>query len=111
MKKPHPDIKGFSERNLQLIIQFQKEYSGLFEDLQRPVAELPEAFRTGKIWPQPVAKFETDDSTQPAQGSGENQIVQQSVAQLSSATMSSSARSLRKMIFTAMLPAGSAGGT
>ena len=85
MKKPLPEIKGFSERNLQLMIQFQREYPGLFENPQRPVAELPEASRTGKIWPQPVAKFETIDSAQSAQGSGETQIGQQAVAQLPSA--------------------------
>lgn len=84
MKKPHPEIKGFSERNLHLVIQFQRACPVLFENPQRPVAELPEASTAGKIWPPPVAKFETKDSTQSAQNWGENQIVQQAVAQLSS---------------------------
>ena len=52
------------------------------KNLQRPVAELPEASRSGTIWPQPVAKFKPKDSTQPARGSGETQIGQQAVAQL-----------------------------
>ena len=98
MKKPHPEIKDFPERNPQLMIQFQREYAGLFENLQRPVAELPEASRSGTIWPQPVAKFETNDSTQPAQGSGETQIGQQAVAQLPWAHTGILIRSLRKMI-------------
>ena len=85
MKKPSPEIKGFFERNPQRMIQFQREYAGLAENAQRPVSELPEASTADIIWPQPVAKFETKDSTQSAQDWGENQIVQQAVAQLSSA--------------------------
>ena len=30
LKNEFPEIKGFSERNLQLMIQFQKEYPDLF---------------------------------------------------------------------------------
>jgi len=82
MKKSHPEIKAFSERNLQLMIQFRREYAGLFENPQRPVAELPVASRTGKIWPQPVAKFEMNDSIQSVQDWGETQFGQQAVAQL-----------------------------
>jgi hypothetical protein len=82
MKRSLLEITGFSKRNFQLMIQFQREYAGLLEDLQRPVAELPEGFRTGKIWPQPVAEINPNDSAQPTQGSGENEIVQQAVAQL-----------------------------
>ena len=82
LKDEIPEIKGFSERNLQLMIQFQREYPDLFAIAQRPVAELPETYLPGKMRPRPVAKFEPSDSTQPAQGSGETQIVQQAVAQL-----------------------------
>ena len=64
------------------MIQFQREYAGLFENPQRPVAELPVASPADIILPQPVAKFETKDSIQLAQGSGETQIGQQAVAQL-----------------------------
>lgn len=70
LKDEIPEIKGFSERNLQLMIQFQKEYPGLFAIPQRPVAELPET------------EFVSKDSAQPAQVSGETQIVQRIVAQL-----------------------------
>jgi predicted nuclease of restriction endonuclease-like (RecB) superfamily len=70
LKDEIPEIKGFSERNLQLMIQFQKEYPGLFAIPQRPVAELPET------------EFVPKDSAQPAQGAGETQIVQRVVAQL-----------------------------
>jgi len=85
MKKPLPDIKGFSEQYLQLMIQSHGVCAGLFENPQLPVAEIPRASAEGKILPQPVAKFKTKDSTQLAQGSGEAQIGQQAVAQLPSA--------------------------
>jgi hypothetical protein len=111
MKKSHPEIKGFSERNLQLMIQFQREYAGLFENPQRRVAELPEVSRTDKIWPQPVAKFVTNDLTQPAQGSGENQIVQQAVAQLSSDHNVILSQKLKKNDFYCDANSGSCGGT
>ena len=41
LKNEIPEIRGFSERNLQLMIQFQREYPDLFAIPQRPVAELP----------------------------------------------------------------------
>jgi predicted nuclease of restriction endonuclease-like (RecB) superfamily len=43
LKNEIPEIKGFSERNLQLMIQFQSEYPSLFSIPKRPVAELPQA--------------------------------------------------------------------
>jgi len=76
------EINGFSERNLQLMIQFQREYPGLFENPQRPVSELPEASIADKIRPQHVAEFDPNDSEQSAQSPGVNQIVQRVVAQL-----------------------------
>ena len=82
MKKPNPEIKDYSERNLHVMIQFQREYPGLFVNLQPVVADLLEASTAGRIRPQVVAKFETKGSTQLAQGSGETQIRQQAVAQL-----------------------------
>jgi predicted nuclease of restriction endonuclease-like (RecB) superfamily len=82
LKDEIPEIKGFSERNLQLMIQFQREYPGLFAIPQRPVAELPETALPDKIRPRPVAEFVPNDSAQPAQVSGETQIVQRVVAQL-----------------------------
>jgi len=82
LKNEIPEIKGFSERNLQLMIQFQGEYPDLFAIPQRPVAELPKTSLPGKIRPQPVAKFVPNDSAHSAQGSGETQVVQRVVAQL-----------------------------
>ena len=82
LKDEIPEIKGFSERNLQLMIQFQREYPGLFAIPQRPVAELPETSLADKIRPQPVAEFVPNDSEQQAQVSGETQIVQRVIAQL-----------------------------
>ena len=64
------------------MIQFQREYPDLFAITQRPVAELSETSLPGKIRPQPVAKFVSNDSEQSAQVSGETQIVQRVVAQL-----------------------------
>ena len=43
LKNELSDIKGFSERNLKLMTQFYREYPGLFEIGQQPVAQLPEA--------------------------------------------------------------------
>jgi uncharacterized protein DUF1016 len=83
LKNELPVIKGFSERNLQLMIQFQKEYPDLFLISQRPVAELPDTSVSEKIRPQPAAKIDSTDPAQPTQGSGKIQIVQRVVAQLS----------------------------
>jgi hypothetical protein len=74
LKDEIPKIKGFSERNFQLMIQFQREYPGLFAIPQRPVAELPEESPADIIWPQPVAKFETKDSRQSSQDLGEPKL-------------------------------------
>ena len=82
LKEEMSDIKGFSERNLQLMIQFQREYPGLFAIPQRPVAELPETALPDKIRQQPVAKIDPTNSIQSVQVSGETQIVQRVVAQL-----------------------------
>ena len=82
MNQPRPEVKGFFEPNLQLMNQFQRGYRYLFENPQRPVAELPEEILADIIWQQPVAKFETKDLIPLAQGSGETQIGQQAVAQL-----------------------------
>ena len=77
-----PEIKGFSERNMRRMVQFYKEYLGLFLNWPRPVANLDDAAAPPEVRPQPVAKFDPNDTAQPAQDSGENQIVQQAVAQL-----------------------------
>jgi predicted nuclease of restriction endonuclease-like (RecB) superfamily len=82
LKDELPEIKGFSERNLQLMIQFQREYPDLFKISQRLVAELPDTSLPGKIQLQPGTEFDPNDSAQSAQGSEETQIVQRVVAQL-----------------------------
>ena len=82
LKSELPEIKGFSERNLQLMIQFQKEYPDLFEIPQRPVAELAGTSVLVNNRPQPVAGIDSNDPAQLAQGSEEIRIMQRIVAQL-----------------------------
>jgi hypothetical protein len=74
LKDETPKIKGFSERNLQLMIQFQREYPDLFAIPQRPVAELPEASLPYKFRPQPVIEIDPTNSDQPAQVSGKPKL-------------------------------------
>ena len=64
LKDELPEIKGFSERNLQLMIQFQREYPDLFEIPQRLVAELPDTSLPGKIQLQPGTEFDPNGSAQ-----------------------------------------------
>jgi predicted nuclease of restriction endonuclease-like (RecB) superfamily len=82
LKNEFPEIQGFSERNLQLMIQFQKEYPDLFEIPQRTVAELSGSSVAERMWPQPVAEIDPNDPAQPTKDSEEIQIVQRVVAQL-----------------------------
>jgi predicted nuclease of restriction endonuclease-like (RecB) superfamily len=82
IKDEIPEIKGFSERNLQLMIQFQREYPDLFTIPQRPVAELSEAALPKEILPQPVAEIDPTKPIQSPQGPGKAQIMQRIVAQL-----------------------------
>ena len=55
LKNDISQIKGFSERNLQLMIQFQDEYPDMFPIPQQAVAELPETPSAAKFghgrWP------------------------------------------------------------
>ncbi len=74
MKQPRPEVKGFFEPNLRLMNQFKRGYLYLFDNPQRPVAELPEESPADIIWPQPVAKFETKDSRQSSQDLGEPKL-------------------------------------
>ena len=74
LKSELPEIKGFSERNIQLMIQFQDEYPNLFPIPQRPVAELQGSPLAHEIRPPAVAKL--------GSVSDESQIAQQVVAQL-----------------------------
>ena len=58
-----PGIKGFSDRNIRRMIQFYKEYPGLFLIWPRPVAKLNDAAALPEIRPQPVAKMDPNDLT------------------------------------------------
>lgn len=49
-----PEAKGFSERNLQLIVQFHDTYPTLFSIPQRPVAELGTSALNPAITPPPA---------------------------------------------------------
>lgn len=51
LKNELPDLKGFSERNLGLMIAFARQYSKPDEILQPPVAKLP----AGSFWSIPWA--------------------------------------------------------
>lgn len=68
------EIKGFSERNLQLMIQFQEEYPDLFPIPQRPVAELPETTSSDEIQPSTMKIIHGAKASEP--------IMQRVVAQL-----------------------------
>lgn len=65
LKNEMPELKGFSERNIGLMIAFHREYPDPAAILQQPVAKLP----GGAISPQAVAK------------ATEAEIVQRTVAQ------------------------------
>ncbi|MBW1803092.1 MAG: DUF1016 family protein, partial [Deltaproteobacteria bacterium] len=82
LKNELPGIKGFSERNLQLMIQFQKEYPNLFEFPQRTVAELPGASEPENFRPQPVPEIDSKGPLKKTHGSEEIRILQRVVAQL-----------------------------
>jgi len=82
LKNDIPQIKGFSERNLQLMIQFQDEYPDLFPLPQQAVAEMPETPFGGEIRPQPVAELAPPTMEQVAGGEEEALIVQRAVAKL-----------------------------
>ena len=73
LKNDISQIKGFSERNLQLMIQFQDEYPDLFPIPQQAVAELPETPLGGEIRPRPVAELAPPTMEQVAAGEEEAQ--------------------------------------
>jgi predicted nuclease of restriction endonuclease-like (RecB) superfamily len=52
-----PEMKGFSERNLKLMVQFAGEYPDLFGIGQRPVAQLGSLATSAKIGPPPVTQI------------------------------------------------------
>jgi hypothetical protein len=69
-----PEVKGFSARNLRLMIQFFAEYPAFGPIWQRAVAKLSDDSTGGKKGPPPVSQLsaESDDA----------QIWQRAVAQL-----------------------------
>lgn len=69
-----PEEKGFSARNLRLMIQFYGEYSSLFPIWQPPVAKLTDSGPSAEIRTRTVAELNSQKT--------DTQIVQQAVAQL-----------------------------
>ena len=82
LKNELPEEKGFSERNLKLMVQFYQEYPEVFPIGQRPVAQLPVPSRSLELMPQSAAQFGAPlvPQSNPAPAS---EIVQRAVAQLS----------------------------
>ena len=69
-----PEVKGFSERNIKRMVQFAREYTGLFSIGPRAVAQLPDVQKNPKKGPLPVAQSN-------ASGTKES-ILQHAVAKL-----------------------------
>jgi predicted nuclease of restriction endonuclease-like (RecB) superfamily len=58
-----PEIKGFSERNIDYMLQFASEYPALFPILQPPVAKLPARGAEGPPPPPILAQHDTLTAT------------------------------------------------
>jgi predicted nuclease of restriction endonuclease-like (RecB) superfamily len=78
LKNELADVKGFSARNLKLMVQFYNEYNQLYPIGQQPVAQLTKA----SILQQSVAKLENDIISPLAVDKSKTAIGQQPVAQL-----------------------------
>jgi predicted nuclease of restriction endonuclease-like (RecB) superfamily len=78
-----PEIKGFSERNLQMMIQFRSEYPELFSIPQRAVAELVESPQSLGNGQPAVAQVGALSVPQLEQVEPQGSIMQRAVAQLS----------------------------
>ena len=61
LKNELPELKGFSERNIDLMIRFYREYSTMGVIVQAPLAQLPEA----PISQAPLAKLSPPPIVQP----------------------------------------------
>jgi hypothetical protein len=57
LKSDLPEKKGFSARNLRLMIHFYKEYPGLHSIWQPPVAKLPEKVSSNEIGIESVTEL------------------------------------------------------
>jgi predicted nuclease of restriction endonuclease-like (RecB) superfamily len=78
-----PEVKGFSERNIDRMVAFAREYPSLGTFVPQPAALLPEV-QTPPISPTPLAKLRTDGfSPTPLAKLGLSEIVQPPAAQLS----------------------------
>jgi predicted nuclease of restriction endonuclease-like (RecB) superfamily len=74
-----PEQKGFSERNLNLMVQFFDEYPALFVISQQPVAKLNDQGMPNPIGQPPVAQLANREAT--------GQISQPAVAKLPGASI------------------------
>ena len=74
LKSDLPEKKGFSARNLRLMIQFYKEYPSLHSIWQPPVAKLPEKVSSNEIGIESVTELPETEAA--------GTIVQRTVAQL-----------------------------
>lgn len=61
LKNELPELKGFSERNIKLMLAFYREYPNPGEFVQQAVAQMP---LSGKL-PQPVAELAPSEKVQP----------------------------------------------
>jgi predicted nuclease of restriction endonuclease-like (RecB) superfamily len=61
LKNELPEVKGFSERNIKLMLAFYRDYADADVIVQQPVAQLPGP----RISPQPVAKSGSLEKVQP----------------------------------------------
>jgi len=83
LKNELPEEKGFSVRNLKLMVQFYQEYADIPLIGQRPVAQLESPDQTTSNLPQPVAKLGARPVPILGVASAPGSIVQRAVAQLS----------------------------
>ncbi|MEI7767693.1 MAG: PDDEXK nuclease domain-containing protein, partial [Phycisphaerae bacterium] len=81
LKNELPEEKGFSPRNLKLMVQFYQAYPERLAIGQRPVAQLPETAATPK-GQRPVAQL-PESATPRSKAEITGEILQQAVAKLS----------------------------
>jgi predicted nuclease of restriction endonuclease-like (RecB) superfamily len=82
LKNELPEEKGFSLRNLKLMVQFYNAYPGALTIGQPPVAQLPNDASTGEIGQRPVAHSSSKIDTESAVSSAPN-VLRQTVVRLS----------------------------
>jgi predicted nuclease of restriction endonuclease-like (RecB) superfamily len=57
-----PEVKGFSDRNIKRMVQFAREYTGLFSIGPRAVAQLGDVPQDPKKGPLPVAQSDASET-------------------------------------------------